>query len=196
MSETSAARRTEVSADDAALMRRIGDRDQAALAALFGRHQTRVFRFVLRLVRSEAMAEELTNEVFMEVWRYAHRFEGRSTLSSWILGIAHNKAISALRKRREEGLDEGVAEQIADDADSPEVDLQKQDKGALLRACIARLGTDHREIIDLVYYQEMSVAEAASVLSIPENTVKTRMFYARKKLSELLKAAGVDRGWP
>jgi len=196
MSETSAARRAEASADDAALMRRIAERDQAALAALFGRYQTRVFRFVLRLVRSEATAEEVTNEVFMEVWRNGHRFEGRSTLSSWILGIAHNKAISSLRKRREEGLDEGAAEQIADDADTPEVDLQKQDKGALLKACIARLGTDHREIIDLVYYQEMSVAEAAAVLSIPENTVKTRMFYARKKLSELLKEVGVDRGWP
>lgn len=196
MSEMSATRRAEASADDAALMRRIAERDQAALAALFGRHQTRVFRFVLRLVRSEATAEEVTNEVFMEVWRNGHRFEGRSTLSSWILGIAHNKAISTLRKRREEGLDEGAAEQIADDADTPEVDLQKQDKGALLKACIARLGTDHREIIDLVYYQEMSVAEAAAVLSIPENTVKTRMFYARKKLSELLKEVGVDRGWP
>ena len=196
MTEMNATRRSGSTADDAALMRRIGERDQAALAALFGRHQTRVFRFVLRLVRSEAVAEELTNEVFMEIWRNGHRFEGRSTLTSWILGIAHNKAISSLRKRREQGLDEGVAEQIADDADDPEVDLQKQDKGALLRACISQLSTDHREIIDLVYYQEMSVSEAATILQIPENTVKTRMFYARKKLSEHLLAAGVDRGWP
>lgn len=196
MTDTTGARRAQAAEDDAGLMRRIVQRDQAALAVLFGRHQTRVFRFVLRLVRNEAAAEELTNEVFMEVWRNASRFEGRSTLSSWMLGIAHNKAISSLRKRREEGLDEDYANTIADDGDTPEVELQKHDKGALLRGCIDRLGADHREIIDLVYYQELSVAEAATVLSIPENTVKTRMFYARKKLSELLKEAGVDRGWP
>ena len=196
MTDTQAARRAQAAEDDVALLRRIAGRDQAALAALFGRHQTRVFRFVLRLVRSEASAEELTNEVFMEVWRNASRFEGRSTLSSWILGIAHNKAVSSLRKRREEGLDEEFANTIADDGDDPEVVLAKADKGTLIRACLGRLTTDHREIIDLVYYQEMSVAEAAAILAIPENTVKTRMFYARKKLSELLKEAGVDRGWP
>ena len=196
MRSTAGSQHSAPSSDDMALMRRISDRDQAALGALFARYQARVHRFVLRLVRSEASAEELTNEVFMEVWRNAARFEARSSLSSWILGIAHNRAISSLRKRRESSLEEGVAEAIADDSDTPEVELQKAGKGAQLRACIDRLSTDHREIVDLVYYQEMSISEAAEVLSIPENTVKTRMFYARKKLSELLKEAGVDRGWP
>jgi RNA polymerase sigma-70 factor, ECF subfamily len=58
------------------------------------------------------------------------------------------------------------------------------------------LSAEHREIIGLVYYHELSIAEVAAVVGIPENTVKTRMFYARKRLSELLKSAGVDRGWP
>jgi RNA polymerase sigma-70 factor (ECF subfamily) len=86
--------------------------------------------------------------------------------------------------------------ETADLDDDPEEVAQKQDKGRIMRACITALSPDHREILDLVYYQELSVGEAAEMLGIPENTVKTRMFYARKKLSELLKERGVDRGWP
>ena len=74
--------------------------------------------------------------------------------------------------------------------------MQKADKSAILRRCIDALSPEHKGIIDLVYYHEMSISEASEVLQIPENTVKTRMFYARKRLSELLEAAGVDRGWP
>jgi RNA polymerase sigma-70 factor (ECF subfamily) len=76
------------------------------------------------------------------------------------------------------------------------VSLQKKDKSELLRDCLEQLSQEHREVIDLVYYHEKSVEEVAEIVGIPEATVKTRMFYARKKLSELLKAAGLDRGWP
>lgn len=181
---------------DKDLIARIAGQEQQAIEVLFARYQVRVFRFIQRRVRSEAVAEELTNEVFMEVWRSAARFEGRSSLSSWMLGIAHNKAVSMLRKRRDDELEDEAALSIEDDADDPEVTAQKTDKGALLRACLERLSDDHKTIVDLVYYQEMSIAEVAEIVGIPENTVKTRMFYARKKLSEFLKEAGVDRGWP
>jgi RNA polymerase sigma-70 factor (ECF subfamily) len=101
-----------------------------------------------------------------------------------------------LRRKPEEELDEETAEAIEDLADDPETTVQKKDKGEILRKCLSALSSDHREIIDLVYYHEKSVEEVAEMVGIPEATVKTRMFYARKKLSELLKAAGVDRGWP
>ena len=181
---------------DKELIARIARQDQRAIEALFARYQVRVFRFILRRVRSEAVAEELTNEVFLEVWRNAARFEGRSSLSSWMLGIAHNKAISSLRKRTEDELDEDAVGAIADDADTPDVVSQKLDKGQLIRICMERLSDDHREVLDLVYYQELSISEIAEAIGVPENTVKTRVFYARKKLSEFLKEAGVDRGWP
>ena len=74
--------------------------------------------------------------------------------------------------------------------------VQKQDKGEKLRECLTALSPEHREIIDLVYYHEKSVQEVAQIVGIPENTVKTRMFYARKKLGELCRMAGIDRGWP
>ncbi len=166
------------------------------MQALYARHHVKVFRFVLRLVRNEASAQDLISEVFLDVWRQADRFEGRAAVSTWILAIARFKALSAMRRRKEAELDEETAEAVEDGADTPEVALQKKDKGEILRRCLTKLSPDHREIIDLVYYHEKSVEEVAEIVDIPENTVKTRMFYARKKLAELLKEAGVERGWP
>jgi RNA polymerase sigma-70 factor, ECF subfamily len=181
---------------DEILIVRIANGDRLAMQVLFARHHVRVYRFVLRLVRNESTAEDLISEVFLEVWRQAGKFEGRATVSTWMLSIARFKALSALRRRTEDELDEETASQIADQADDPETALAKQDKGAALRQCLTRLSAEHREIIDLVYYHEKSVAEVAGITGIPEATVKTRMFYARKKLSELLKEQGIDRGWP
>jgi RNA polymerase sigma-70 factor, ECF subfamily len=181
---------------DEVLIGRIADGDRLAMKVLFARHHVRVYRFVLRMVRNEATAEDLISEVFLDVWRQAGKFEGRSTVSTWMLSIARFKALSALRRRNEEELDDETADAIEDLADNPEVALAKKDKGTALRQCLDRLSTEHREIIDLVYYHEKSVEEAAGIVGIPEATVKTRMFYARKKLGELLKEQGIDRGWP
>ncbi len=166
------------------------------MQVLFARHHVRVYRFVLRLVRNEASAEDLISEVFLDVWRQADRFEGRSTVSTWLLAIARFKALSSMRRKPDEELDEEAAGAIEDTSDTPEVSLQKKDKSGLLRKCLEQLSREHREVIDLVYYHEKSIEEVAEIVGIPEATVKTRMFYARKKLSELLKAAGLDRGWP
>src|SRR5829696_9989225 len=181
---------------DEALMARIAAGDRDAMRALYLRHHIRVYRFVVRLVRSHATAEDIISEVFLDVWRQAGSFEGRSAVSTWLLAIARFKALSALRRRPEEELDEEAAAAIEDPGDDPETAMEKKDKGEILRKCMTSLSREHREIIDLVYYHEKSIEEVAGILSIPENTVKTRMFYARKKLAELLKAAGVERGWP
>jgi RNA polymerase sigma-70 factor, ECF subfamily len=181
---------------DESLIGRIAQGDRLAMQVLYSRHHVRVFRFVLRLVRNEATAEDLISEVFLEVWRQAGKFEGRSAVSTWILAIARFKALSALRRKSEAGLDDEMAEAIPDETDDPEVAVAKKDKGEALRRCLAGLSAEHREIIDLVYYHEKSVEEVSQIVGIPEATVKTRMFYARKKLSELLKAQGIDRGWP
>jgi RNA polymerase sigma-70 factor (ECF subfamily) len=181
---------------DEVLIGRIAKGDRLAMQVLFARHHVRVYRFVLRLVGNPTTAEDLISEVFLDVWRQADRFEGRSAVSTWMLAIARFKALSALRKRPDEELDEETAETIEDTADTPEVALEKKDKSAILRQCLEKLSPEHKEIIDLVYYHEKSVEEVAEIVGIPENTVKTRMFYARKKLAELLQAAGVERGWP
>ncbi|MCW5683744.1 MAG: sigma-70 family RNA polymerase sigma factor [Pseudolabrys sp.] len=181
---------------DEILIGRIAKGDRLAMQVLYARHHVKVFRFVLRLVRNEATAEDLISEVFLDVWRQAGKFEGRSAATTWILAIARFKALSALRKRPEQELDEEAAEAIPDQSDDPETATAKKDKSEALLRCLQGLSAEHREIVDLVYYHEKSVEEVAAIVGIPEATVKTRMFYARKKLSELLKAQGIDRGWP
>jgi RNA polymerase sigma-70 factor (ECF subfamily) len=181
---------------DEVLIQRIANGDRLAMQVLYARHHVRVYRFVLRLVRNEATAEDLISEVFLDVWRQAGRFEGRSAVTTWLLAIARFKALSALRGRKEAELDDEMAEAVEDTSDDPEVAMQKKDTGEILRKCLTKLSAEQKEIIDLVYYHEKSVEEVAEIVGIPENTVKTRLFYARKKLAELLKAAGVERGWP
>lgn len=181
---------------DLEIIRRVAAKDVAAFRQLYARTGRQVYHFCLRRLRDEALAEEVANEVFMEVWRQARTFEGRSAASTWLLTIAHHKMIDMLRRRRESPLDTEYAEIIEDDADTPEAVSLKADKSAAIRRCMEALSPDHREIIDLVYYNEKSITEIATILDIPENTVKTRMFYARKKLHTLLVAAGVDAKWP
>ena len=137
---------------DEVLISRIAGGDPLAMQVLYARHHVRVYRFVLRVARNEATAEDLISEVFLDVWRQAGKFEGRSAASTWMLSIARFKALSALRRRPEEELDEETAEQIEDHADDPETTLAKKKKESALRQCLARLSADHREIVDLVYY--------------------------------------------
>jgi RNA polymerase sigma-70 factor (ECF subfamily) len=179
-------------ASDEALVARVADSDQCAIALLLARHQQTVFRFVLRLVADRATAEDIVSEVFIELWRQASRFEGRARLSTWLLAIARNKALSVMRQRVDQPLEDRVAEAIPDDAATAEEKLDAAKRGAILRDCLARLSPAHREIIDLVYYHEKSVEEAATIVGVPAATVKTRMFYARRRLAELVKAAGIE----
>ena len=110
-------------------------------------------------------------------------------VTTWLLSMARFKAPSARRRRTDAPLDETIEATVADSADDPEIALQKKSRKELLRQAITKLSPEHREIIDLVYYHEKSVDDATDILSIPRATVKTRMFYARKKLAELLQEA-------
>jgi RNA polymerase sigma-70 factor, ECF subfamily len=191
-SSAAASVRAPATADEV-LMRRIAGGDRLAMEMLYARHHVRVFRFVLRLVQNEAAAEDLTTEAFLDVWRHAGRFEGRSTVSTWLLAIARFKALTALRRRRCEELDDPAAAAIEDPADNPATVLEKKDTGAALRRCLNELPAQHREILDLAYYHEKSLAEVAEIVGIPRNTVKTRMLRARARLAGLLKRAGIER---
>ena len=162
------------------------------MQVLYGRHHVRVFRFGLRVVRDEQVAEDLISEVFLDVWRQAGKFEGRSAVTTWLLAITRFKALSALRRRKDAELDDEAAGAIEDTSDDPEVAVQKKDTSDALRRCLGHLSAEHREIVDLVYYHEKSVEEVGQIIGIPQSTVKTRMFYARKQLADLLRNAGVD----
>src|SRR3979411_1942211 len=113
---------------DEVLIGRIASGDRLAMQVLFARHHVRVYRFILRLVREETKAEDLISEVFLDVWRQADRFEGRSAVSTWLLAIARFKALSALRRRPDEELDEEAAEAIEDPGDDPETSREAKDR--------------------------------------------------------------------
>jgi RNA polymerase sigma-70 factor (ECF subfamily) len=178
----------ETSADDM-LVARIGEGDRLAMQTLFARHRTPVYRWLLRFVGNETLAEDLVSDVFLDVWRQASRFEGRSSVSTWLMAIARFKAISARRRRTDAELDDVVESTVADTADDPAVALEKKYRDEVLRTALTKLSPEHKEIIDLVYYHEKSVDECAQIIGVPSGTVKTRMFYARKKLAELVQAA-------
>jgi RNA polymerase sigma-70 factor (ECF subfamily) len=152
----------------------------------------RVFRFIVRLTGNQTLAEDLVSEVFLDVWRQAEGFEAKSQVSTWLLAIARYKALSAMRRRTDEHLDDQMAAAIEDTADGPEAQVNAKDRNALVQKCLAQLSPAHREVIDLVYYHEKSVDEVARIVGVPAATVKTRMFYARTKLADLLKQAGVS----
>jgi len=159
------------------------------MQTLFVRHRVALYRWLLRLVGDEALAKDLLSDVFLDIWRQAAKFEARSSVSTWLLAIARYKALSARRRRIDAELDEEVPVIIADPADNPELVLQKKNQTELVRHSLARLSPEHGEVIDLVYFHGKSVKEVAEIVGIAEATVKTRMFYARKTLADLVAAA-------
>jgi len=176
---------------DEQLIARIAAGNRLAMRVLFARYNQRVFRFALRLLQNESLAEEVVSEVFFDVWRKAKTFEGRAQVSTWLLGITRNKALDARKARSTETWDEDAALEVEDPAANPEVEYQKKDTRAVMRKCLDQLSPNHREIIDLVYYHGKSIDEVARITGAGQATVKTRMFYARKHLAELLGAYGI-----
>ncbi len=191
LTKTSAlgARSAATQRTDDELVTAIAAGERLAMQVLFARHNVRVYRFVLGMIHNEATAEDVVSETFFDVWQQAGRFEGRSKVSTWLMSIARHKALTALRSRQHDDITDH-AETMADHADTPETAMQKADQTAMLRAALGQLTPAHREIINLVYYQEKKIEEVAEVLAIPLNTVKTRMHYARKRLAEILEQAG------
>src|SRR5438552_6813351 len=174
---------------DETLIERIAGGDQLAMRTLFARHRVALYRWLLRLVRDETVAEDLLSDVFLDVWRQAASFEGRASVSTWLLAIARHKALSARRARSNAELDARITATVPDPADDPEASLQKKNRTQVLRDSLISLSPEHGEVIDLVYYHGKSVKEVADIVGVGEATVKTRMFYARRKLASLVAAA-------
>ena len=146
---------------DEILVERIAAGDKLAMQALLARHRTNIYRWLLRFVGNETVAEDLLSDVFFDVWQQTGRFEGRSAVTTWLLSIARFKALSARRRRTDAELDKTIETTVADSADDPEIALQKKGRSELLRQALMKLSPHHREIIDLVYYHEKSVDDCA-----------------------------------
>ena len=195
--KASANRQTAVAAErtDEELVQSIAAGDKFAMQILFIRHRDRINRFIQRFTRDECLAEDALSELFLDVWRKAGSFEGECQVATWLLAIARNKTLALLRQRKFVALDETEAGLIEDPTDNPESALVKKSYSTLLQKCLNALSPNHRKIIDLVYYQSKSIQEAAEIVGVPLNTVKTRMFYARNQLGKVLKQAGVEHAY-
>ncbi len=171
---------------DIALIQSIARHDKSAMQTLFCRYRLPVYRFALRLTRSQETAEDVVSDVFLQVWRHAGCFEERSRVSTWLLAIARNLAWSVMRQRATEELNPSMLERLEDDAETPEAATAKHQQSAMLAHCLKKLSPAHREVVDLVYYHQKSVSEVSDITGVPQATVKTRMHYARKELAELI----------
>jgi RNA polymerase sigma-70 factor (ECF subfamily) len=176
---------------DQTLIGRIASGDQLAMRLLFARHGLPLYRWLLRIVRDQTLAEDLLSEVFLDVWHRAASFEGRASISSssvsrssvsiWLLAMARSRALSARRRR--------TGMEPVGPAGDREIVQWKRNSGERLRRALARLSPEHGEIIDLVYYHGKSVEEVAEIIGTAEARVKTRICHARKQLAELVRAA-------
>ncbi|SEA42728.1 RNA polymerase sigma-70 factor, ECF subfamily [Thiothrix caldifontis] len=178
---------------DEALMEKISQGNQQAFSQLYLRYQPRLVKYCSRVLRDDiAQAADLVDEAMFDVWRSAETFAGRSKVSTWIYSIARNKVVSWLRKTSEVTLeDESILDAMIDPAAGPHEELALDDMKQQLLRMMNQLTEEHREVIRLTYFEDKSVKEVATLLDISENTVKTRMFYARKRLAQLLEKAGV-----
>jgi RNA polymerase sigma-70 factor (ECF subfamily) len=184
--------------EELALIRATARGDRAAFRVLYERYAPRLGRYILRLVGRREAVGEVVNDVMLVVWQSAARFDGGVSLSSLLFGIAHNKALKALEKtgaRREDALDEDGPEgpTLRDDgasARTPEDAAIGRQTGAALGSALERLSPNHRAVIELAFAEGYSYQEIAEITGCPVNTVKTRMFHARKQLLRLLDEGG------
>ena len=158
---------------------RAGDRQ--AFEQLYRLYHPRLTRFLMNLVRRPQLVEEVLNDTLMVVWERADSFNGASKLSTWIFGIGYRKAMKALR-RQQDPLDDPEAARRPSPMPDPEQELSQSRNHLLLRSAMNELSADHRAVVDLTYFHEMGYREIADILNCPVDTVKTRMFHARRHL--------------
>ncbi len=174
------------------LLGRIQHGDERAFEALYRDYHPRLSRFLINLTRRPQVVEEVLNDTMIVVWEKPSSFRGASKLSTWIFGIAYRKAMKALRR-----LDEPVEYKVVDDeadADdvSPDDAFWHGQRERLLLEAMQQLSADHRAVVDLTYFHEMGYREIAEVMACPVDTVKTRMFHARRHLKRLMSARAED----
>ncbi len=191
--EPGARERDAQSETDRALLARIAQGDERAFAALYQRYHVPLYNYLLRLIHRGTVAEELLQDAFLAVWEGAAGFRGQAKVKTWLFRIAHHRAVSWLRRRREAFTYDG---ELPDHPVPPQTEARAMASWRVeqLRLALDKLTPDHRAVLELAFFHEMSYAEIAEVLDCPLGTVKSRMSYARRILTGHLKALGVTEG--
>jgi len=150
-----------------------------------------IYAFALSRLNVNADAADVVNDVMLQVWKNAHRFEGRSKVKTWVLGIANHKVLDVFRKRGRVQFDE-LDDQIADessDAGLAEIALAQDAKS--IQHCMEKLSQSHRQVVHLAFFEDMPYPEIAETINCPTGTVKTRMMHAKNNLKRCLQALQV-----
>ncbi|HUX88529.1 MAG TPA: RNA polymerase sigma factor [Chloroflexota bacterium] len=175
--------------DGRRILERVAARDRDALNELYARYQAVLFRYLYQLAGQRELAEEILQDTLVAVWKSASQFEGRSTVQTWLIGIARRQAHNTLRRRALPGLDVSELEYVATADPEPEdVALARAEREELATA-IGKLAPIQREILGLTFVQGLSYREMATILGIPEGTVKSRLNHAKRALRALLEAS-------
>jgi RNA polymerase sigma factor (sigma-70 family) len=176
--------------DELGLLRRVATKDRKAFEAIYHLYYRRLFGYVLKLTRKADLVEEVVNDVMLAIWSHAPAFDGRSRPSTWIFGIAYHKALKALA-RRPPMVEDGVGpEPVAED--EPESLAARRELATVLGRALHLLSAEQRAVVELTYYYGLAYTEIAEIVGCPVNTVKTRMFHARRRLKELLPELGIS----
>ena len=173
------------------LLRQIAAGDRDAFEKLYKAYQGRLFRYLLRMVGDTGAAEELTNDTMIAAWKAASTFKGESRPSTWLFSIARNKALNSMRGKKPVMVEAETALAMAASSDSPERSVTRGSLRDTMKLALQELSPEHREVMELTFYQELSYQEIAEIMECPVNTVKTRMFYAKKRLQEILEQKGI-----
>ena len=179
------------------LLARIAKEDQSAFKELYKAFSRKVFAYILNMVNDHARAEEILVDTMYEVWRQPQRFRGGAQFSTWLIGIARNKALMVYRARRPDEVHgdlDDIAETHASDTPDGFAQLAERQRADGVKHCMERLSEEHRECMHLVFFEGLSVAEIADVQQCPEGTVKTRLFHARQKIKGCLERLLVREG--
>jgi RNA polymerase sigma-70 factor (ECF subfamily) len=173
--------------DEPALLARVVERDSEAFEQLYRAYYPRLFGYLFRILRRIETVEEVLNDVMLVVWNQAHRFRGDSRISTWIFGIAYRQAMKSIRRHRSQPtLLEPDDRLLAIESKDAERDTIEHELRLTLNAALEQLTPKHRAVVELTYYYGYSYPEIAAIVGCPENTVKTRMFHARRKLQTMV----------
>ena len=167
------------------LLARIADQDRSAFEALYRNYYRRLWRFLEPLTRRPNLIDEILDDTMLVVWTKAATFNGASRVSTWIFAIAYNKALKALK--REGRWHQGVLPpDFVEFADTPESELIERQSRLAVKRLVGQLSAEQRAVVELTYYHGCGYKEIAEITGSPVNTVKTRMFHARRRLKASL----------
>lgn len=180
--------KAQPAANEQQVIRRIARGDREALAELYARYQRTLFSYLLQLTPDYGLAEEILQDTLVAVWKSASRFEGRSSVQTWLIGIARRQAHNTLRQRKFPLADETELAELVSSEPEPETLTLATLAYNELADAFRQLAPLHREVLVLIFMQEFSYQETASILDVPVGTVKSRLSNARRALRALLDA--------